>query len=166
MLLLLHDFQYLRQLALALLELLPLVMQSQSPAIWTGYSWSQTPLMHCKMFTSWCLSANHPVMTLLLCEVWEHVPSRGMIWKPAHSAQSLGSSCRHSPRATPPMFFLKVHHGQMGGTPLNTVQGTAFANSSVNTTEFTEKQILTTLRTLHMRVWKARVFPRKLKIFI
>lgn len=86
--------------------------------------------------------------------------------EPAHSAQSLCSSCRHSPCATPPMFFLKVHHGQMGGTPLNTVQGTAFANSSVNTTEFTEKQILTTLRTLHMRVWKARLFLRKLKIFV
>lgn len=76
-------FQYLRQLALALLKLLPLTMQSQRPVTWTGYLWSQITVMHWKMPALWCLSANHPVQ-LSFCEVWEHVLSIGLIWKPAH----------------------------------------------------------------------------------
>lgn len=73
----------------------------QIPAIWAGCLWSQIPSLHWKTSTPQRLSADNMVTALLLCEVWAHVPSRGMIGKLALSAQSLYSSCRPPPHATP-----------------------------------------------------------------
>lgn len=70
-------------------------------ATWAGCLWSQIYTVHWKTSTPCCLSANSAVTALLLCEVWEHVPRRGMIGKLAHSAQSLCSSCRPTSHATP-----------------------------------------------------------------
>lgn len=124
-------FQYLRQLSLALLELLPLIMQSQRPAAWTGYLWSQIALMHWKMPTSWCLSANHPVTTFLLWGLRARSQPRNDM-ETSSFCTVICRNCRHSPAPPPPMLFLKVHHSQVG---VNTVLGTAFANSSVSTRE-------------------------------
>lgn len=43
----------------------------------------------------------YAVTVLLLCEVWEHIPSRRMIRKLAHSAHLICSSCKLPPQCHP-----------------------------------------------------------------
>lgn len=112
-------------------------------ATWAGCLWSQIHTVHWKTSTPCCLPAHSAVTALFLCEVWEHIPSRGIIGKSAHSAQSLCSSGRptfHATLSNAP--FKNISNGSL----LDTVQRTAFANSSVNTAGringFTEKQRL------------------------
>lgn len=89
--------------------------------------------MHWKMSASWCLCANHPVTTLLVFESTFPAEEGYRIQLILHSHSAAHADIAPVPPL--PMLLLKVQQSQMGVTPLNTVQGTDFANSSVNTAE-------------------------------
>lgn len=123
------DFQYLRQLAPALLELLPLVMESHQSRQGT-----------CDLRSLCCIGKCLPHGACLQITL-----SQLCLCLRAHSQQRkvTESSSFCTVTAVPadiasvpplPMLLLKVQQSQMGVTPLNPVQGTAFANSSVDTT--------------------------------